>query len=262
MVEISIVDLQNKFDTLPENLRWAIMAADVDENITEIGRMFNLNVEQMGQLSLETHGVLYGYTHPDKFEESVKASMQLPDDKNKAIVNAVNDKILKNIREQLMALTEAKSDDVGSPDASTEAFRDKETTKEDKKDTEILGNAGIEIMPEEITAPRKEGVPVKDSTVLGGVGIEIMPEKITTPNPLLNKEGSFEKRSDMLSDVENPELINKVQPSFSAQKLSSSYNIPPAKTDYSLPSMSKNNSTSATPSTPSSKIDPYREIPE
>jgi len=257
MIEISIVDLQEKFDTLPENLRWAIMAANVNENITEIGRIFNLNVEQMGQLSLETHGVMYGYTHPDKFEESVKASMQLPDDKTKEIVNAVNEKILKNIREQLMSLTETKSDDVGSPDASIEAFSDKETTKEDKKDTEILGNAGIEIMPEEITAPRKEVPPVKDPGILSGAGIEI-----TTSTPIINRGENMEKRNEMLSDVENPDLINKVQSSFSAQKLSNSYNIPPVKTDHSLPSMSKNNDSNSTNTATPNRIDPYREIPE
>lgn len=213
MIEVTIEELQKKFESLPEDLRWAIMAANVDDNVIEMGKEFGLNVEQMGQLSLETHAVMFGYTHPDKFEESIKASLGLPDEKIKAIVNSVNEKILKNIREQLMALHGVKP--------------------EPKKEEEIFGKAGIEIMPEEITAPRKDE--------------------------------NIERPADMLSKVENPELITKeienekILHSISAQKLSGPFTIPAVKTDYSLPSLSKNN-TATTPLAP--KIDPYREIPE
>ena len=102
-MEITIEELQKKFESLPENLKWAIMAANVDDNIIEIGKEQGLNVAQMGQLSLETHMVMFGYTHPDEFEKSVKASMGLPDDKTRAIVDAVNEKILKEIREKMGA---------------------------------------------------------------------------------------------------------------------------------------------------------------
>lgn len=107
-MEITIEEIQKKFDNLPEDLRWAIMAADVDEKITEIGKSQNLTVQQMGQLSLETHVVMFGLIHPDKFEESLQASLGLEPEKIKTIVMLVNEKILKNIREKIMSLYKNK----------------------------------------------------------------------------------------------------------------------------------------------------------
>ncbi|MEI6581087.1 MAG: hypothetical protein WCO07_02865 [bacterium] len=103
-MEITLEEIQKKFASLPEDLRWAIMAAKVDEKVTAIGQMHGLNIEQLGQLSLETHMVMLGYTHPDKFEESLKGSMGLPDEKNREIVMEINNKILKDIREKLVSL--------------------------------------------------------------------------------------------------------------------------------------------------------------
>ncbi len=78
----------------------------------------------------------------------------------------------------------------------------------------------------------------KDKEILKGVGIEI-----TTPSPLLNKEGEVtESRNDMLAKIEKPEIINK---------LSASFQMPIVKTEYTLGSLSKQN-------TPVLKADPYR----
>jgi hypothetical protein len=108
-MEITIEEIQKKFETLPEDLKWAIMAAKVDEKIIEIGRFHNLNVEQMGQLSLETHMVMLGYVHQDKFGESVQASLRLAPEKTKTIVDAINEQILKDLREKIMALHNTKN---------------------------------------------------------------------------------------------------------------------------------------------------------
>ena len=96
--------MQKKFEELPEDLKWAIMAANIDEKITEIGKRHGLNVEELGQLSLETHAVTLGYTLPDKFEESIQESLKFPGFKTKEIVEEINEQILKGIRENLMSL--------------------------------------------------------------------------------------------------------------------------------------------------------------
>ena len=103
-MEITTEEIQNRFESLPEDLKWAIVAANVDEKITDIGKTHGLNIEQMGQLSLQTHMVMLGYIHPDKFEESLKNSIKLPDEKNREVVDDINNKILKEIREKLMSL--------------------------------------------------------------------------------------------------------------------------------------------------------------
>lgn len=130
MEEISIEEIQKKFEGLPEDLKWAIMGAKVDDNIIDIGNAEKLNVEQMGQLSLETHMVMFGFTPPGKFEESVKKSLGLPDEKTRAIVDAVNEKILKEIRKKMVEQTSAE------PAKKTEENGDKK----------VLSSAGIEIL--------------------------------------------------------------------------------------------------------------------
>jgi hypothetical protein len=160
---------------------------------------------------------MFGFTHPDKFEASLKASLQLPDEKNKKIVNEINDRILKDIRSSLMSLYKKE---------------------EEKKGKEIMSGAGIEVMPEEVTAPKKEE--------------------------------NIEKPADMLLKIENPEIIAKekrneeIARSISAQKLTGSFQVPPAKTVYSISGISKEpkkeNPTPAVEKTAASpKIDPYRE---
>ena len=101
-MELSIEDIQNKFEKLPEDLRWAIMGAKIDEKLVQIGQNFNLNIRQLGQLSLETHAVMLGFMHPDDFESSILKSLGLDEEKTKLIANTVFDKIIKDVRDRLI----------------------------------------------------------------------------------------------------------------------------------------------------------------
>lgn len=98
-MEISINDIKNKFDELPEDLRFAIMGVGLDDKVIGIGQDVGLSVSQMGQLALEVWAVILGWTAPDKFESSIGASLELPADKTKTIANLANERILKKIRE-------------------------------------------------------------------------------------------------------------------------------------------------------------------
>jgi hypothetical protein len=132
-MQITLEEIQKKFESLPENVKWAIMGANVDDNIIEIGQQQGLNVEQMGQLSLEVHMEMFGFTPTDKFEESVKNSLSLPSEKIKAIVEAVNEKILKKIRENMMG-------------EENNPASDKEYMNEEENENKILHSSGIEIL--------------------------------------------------------------------------------------------------------------------
>ena len=202
-MEITLEEIQKKFESLPEDLKWTIMAARVDDNIIEIGQKEGLTVEQMGQLSLETHMVMFGFTHPDKFEESVKKSLKLPDEKIHAIVNDVNEKILKEIREKLIESSKGE---------------------EEKKDTEILKSAGIEIIPDLPAAPSAQ----------------------------LMQAGKLE-----ITSTEKP----KTTPPILTQKLSGFVKNNVVETDHSLHNISEEKKPIDAPSN-KPKIDPYREIPE
>ncbi len=137
-MEITLEEIQKKFEGLPEDLKWAIMAANVDENIIGIGQAQSLNIEQMGKLSLETHKVMLGFTPPDKFEEAIKNIMKLGDEKTRAVVSAVNEKILKEIRSKMPG-NPSNMPKVGGLPSDTE--------EEKKNNAQILNSAGIEIIP-------------------------------------------------------------------------------------------------------------------
>ncbi|MEK7572746.1 MAG: hypothetical protein AAB493_02750 [Patescibacteria group bacterium] len=142
-MEITTEEIQKKFESLPEDLKWAIMAVNVDEKVTEIGKTYGLNIEQLGQLSLETHMVILDYTHPEKFEESLKASLNLPDEKNREIVMNINDKILREIKENLMSKSgktdDKKNEEIPQMEESKlkqkEKFLNKEEKTEDEEET-------------------------------------------------------------------------------------------------------------------------------
>ncbi len=142
-MEISIEEIQKKFESLPEDLKWAIMAADVDNKIMEIGKLNSLTVEQMGQLSLETHMVMFGFVHPDKFEESIQGSLKLEPAKTRVLVNAVNEKVLKDIRENIMSLHK-----------DIKESKEEAPKTEDNSHEEIFKSAGIEVLPKKEEAPK------------------------------------------------------------------------------------------------------------
>ena len=95
----------------------------------------------------------------------------------------------------------------------------------------------------------------KDADILKSAQIEINPRK---PEIQTMDEVISSSRDDMLSKVENPELISPT-PSIPLQKLSGSFQSETVKTEYSLPSVGKDKNTSMVPEKP--KVDPYREIP-
>jgi len=103
-MELSIEDIKNKFEKLPEDLKWAIMGANIDQKLMQMGSIHGLNIRQIGQLSLETHAVMLGFIHPDAFESSIKASLGLDDEKAKLVALSVNEKIIKGVREKLVEL--------------------------------------------------------------------------------------------------------------------------------------------------------------
>lgn len=103
-MEITIEQIQKKFKSLPEELRWAIIDSNIDDKIIAIGETVGLNIEKMGQLSLEVYVVLIGLIHPDDFASSIKKSLNVDDNRIKSIVDLTNEKIFKNIREKILSL--------------------------------------------------------------------------------------------------------------------------------------------------------------
>ena len=264
-MEITIEEIQKKFESLPEDLLWAIMAADVDNKIIDICKLQNLKVEQMGQLSLETHMVMFGFTHPDKFEASVQASLKLDPNKTRMLVNAINERILKDIRSKIMALhgqTESEEEKV------------EEINNYNPADHEaIFRNAGIEvvepsvnpemvkpIMPNTVTPakePEIKKIIITDLTKTKELEAPEVPVEIEAHKeaPISPKVESYKApKEEVITPIK--ESAGSKHDSIIMQKLSGSIQMPKVTTEYAT------NPASASVTNVAPKVDPYREIPE
>lgn len=155
----------NRLENLQPEIRNAIMDSNYEKNLYEISQKFKLNIEQMSQLEIATTLVLLGQTHPDGYIDDVIEEVKVPKDVAEGIVNDVNEKILKNIRdlikknfEEDKAEDEAQSEvplppydgiGVADEDSSNKEELNEPVVKINKSETGIYKNAGIEMISDE-----------------------------------------------------------------------------------------------------------------
>jgi len=203
--------LQIKIDeakaNLSEEIKNAINAVDWRATVLGMREKKGYSFSQLEDLEIETELLLYGLLKPEDYQQELETKMKISKEESNELVNQLNELVFNKIRNELVKSSEtrkipvisekqAKSSEVGSPDASKEAFR------EEKESNKVLDQSGIQIISEE----KKEEKP----------------------------EIQTEKREDMLKKVENPEPTEiKIQtPSFLDQKLGSSFKIPSTETKY------------------------------
>lgn len=223
---------------LPQETVQAINAVDWRNALLDIKTKRGFSIEKLEDLELETELMLCGLSNPSNFEKEIRERMSLSLTEAKDIVNEMNDKVFKKIRDAFAKIMEEKN-------SKNEQFEQKKQVSETKEDMSVLKQAGIEVI-----------------------------DNNKIQNDFIDKDEKEENfgdldRTNMLNEVENPELIKKVMPTIAMQKLSNSFNIPTTKTEYSLENMTKNEdkkvvpeiipiqkTTSVEKNTP--KIDPYR----
>jgi hypothetical protein len=234
--------LQIKIDeakaNLPPETNDAINAVDWRATILTLREKRGYSFEQLEDLETETELMLYGLITTEEYPKEIENRLKISKNEATELVNELNDLIFMKIRGELIK-------------NSGEKREIPETKKEEQINTEILKSAKIEITPEK---PR----------------MEVKTDAIENVLPASNRE-------EMLSNIENPDsIVSKTEtpkPLMTAQKLSGTFQMPKAKTEYTLPSLNKDKTATpivATPTTPSTpetgaakpKVDPYREIPE
>ena len=230
---IQIDPLQIKIEKAKMNLSAetleAIDAVDWRQALLDIKAKYGFSIEQLEALEVETELMMCGLLDPSEYEKEVRERMHVIPQESKDVVNEMNERVFKKIREAFMKILE------------------KQKTIVDKtSDTSVLKTAGIEVVDQTHTEQRQ--------TYAGG-----------------------DNREDILEKVEHPELIVKKDVDgnkgiLSMNKLSETFKIPTAQTEYSLSNITKeeNKGSISTPvvMTPKEeratlpKLDPYRELPE
>ena len=177
---------------------------------------------QLEDLEIETELLLYGLLKPEDYPKELENKMKISKEDSNELINQLNESIFNKVRNELVKNSETRK----VPVTSEKKEEIKLEIQEEKENTKVLDQSGIEIVSEE----KKEEKP----------------------------EIQTEKREDMLKKVENPEPTEtKIQtppPSFLEQKLGSSFKIAPTETKY--PDATIKHSPLG-----STKKDPYREDP-
>jgi hypothetical protein len=223
--------LDERFSKLSPEIQDAISASNYHDTLYKLASEAGLKVADMAVLESITTDTILGITLPDKFEARVKSSLPIEKEKLTALVNLINDQILRQIRNKMMEQT--------SPIKSTNTPVDISKTPETqiKKSEEfVLNRAGIKI--ENSALERKPDMSVPE---LGSGKVEA---------------AKYAADPAAMPIKANPPAM-KID-----QKFINSVKIPAVKTEHTIDNLTKGikNIDSVVGKTP--KIDPYREIPE
>ena len=97
--------LDEELTRLPQNLQEAIKKSDYKTALYAVSKEHSLNVEQMSSLEDAVLDVLAGRIKARDFGDVLKDQLGLRDERGDALIASVNEKILKKIRENMVAGT-------------------------------------------------------------------------------------------------------------------------------------------------------------
>ena len=100
-MEYTKEQIQEQLDNLPEDLREAIIEADIEQTIFSIGERFKLPIDKRGELFYQTQIFMIGLTRSDQFVRSLAQVLNIDADIAGNIALAVNDQIMVPIRQSL-----------------------------------------------------------------------------------------------------------------------------------------------------------------
>ncbi len=207
---------------------------NIDEEIYNIGKKYNLPIDKVGEVETATNKFLEGDTFSHEYEKNIKTILINYQSKINEIIKELNEKIIIPKMESLKNKDNSETENIPLPPYATE--------KEEIKESIIVEEKKIEV-PNSIETPKVD--------IYRESGIEIIqPSEIPTITPIQKIDTEIVKKSE--ATTEN---------NIIADKLSGNTVSKNTFTDYSLPKMNlKTDLLNNTPSVTTSKShDPYHE---
>lgn len=96
--------LDEKYKTLPQDLKDAIDSVEIGDLVAKIGDENNLMLDQSAELMDQTALVMLGIISSEEFSNNLVKKLQISDDKANVIGAEINDKIFNKIRESLQKI--------------------------------------------------------------------------------------------------------------------------------------------------------------
>ena len=118
-MKIEKEQLKLAYQRLPENLQQVFDAEETSIALVNIGKKYNLHVDQLGQLTSLVHYVLLGFLAPQNFVRELKNSVGVSEDIANLITYDLNQKILIQIRQELEELSQNQGQPVKTASAPT-----------------------------------------------------------------------------------------------------------------------------------------------
>jgi hypothetical protein len=151
--------IKERFDALPESIQEVILSSNYEETLLEIGKQYNLKVDQLGILERETTLVMMGLTPTKDFETELTRELNVDKIKGSQIVKDINEKVFLKIRDLLKLMNTL---------AGEEPSLEK---SEEEKEHDIMKSAGIEIL----NGNAKETLPIPEKLELNSSKTESHP---------------------------------------------------------------------------------------
>lgn len=100
-MKYTVEDIQEKYKTLPDDIKSAITSTHVENRLHEIAKKHNLHIDQEGELMDETGLVMLGLTPPQNFVKNIMSRLHINYAKSGEIVGDINEQIFIEVRESL-----------------------------------------------------------------------------------------------------------------------------------------------------------------
>ncbi len=230
-----------RFGHLPRENQEAISLSGWKEKLFEIAGQFKISIDKQGVLEETTAETLAGRIKAVDYGNELKTRIGLDDAKNKELVDVINEKIFKNIKELLVSGSIKKK--VAPPPPYKKTVTSEQTTITTTKEKAETPKPSTTMFVENIKIPEEKPV-IKEYTKeqvdpYREHGIEIVEEGESEPKEDL---ASIKNRETIKSIEEKSgvPLVNKapnsyVKPSIMANKLMNKTVSNNTVTDYSLP---------------------------
>ncbi len=114
--------LEEKFQTIPDKVREAILSTEVNQKLQEIVAKYQLQFDEGEDLTKEIGYVMLGLKSPNDFVKNVQNATDLDEKTSKKIVEEVNERIFKEIKDSLKEVhrEETQTEEVEDEDLNEE----------------------------------------------------------------------------------------------------------------------------------------------
>ncbi|MES2315145.1 MAG: hypothetical protein V4486_00190 [Patescibacteria group bacterium] len=192
--------LDERFKKLPQNIQNAIGQSNYQTALYDIYKEYKLTIEQVGMLEDTLIEVMLTNISAGEFEREIRNKLRLDDDKTKDLIVAINEKIIKKVRQNMAASAPAQIQD---------------------EEMKVLDSAGISIIE-----PWKKEAPAPSAPM------EVKPAQVVKEVKEIKPNLSIPELPVGDVPAPTPAAMTAPAPSILKQKFSDTFQIPTVTTQH------------------------------